>query len=335
MVDTLVRRLHAPDRVALPGPHLGLTWRPVARGDLDQIRHLTQVTEEANKVVRRTPDYQLNQFVDESVEGRYADAIIGVDGAGEVQAFGLAYLYREDTEVARAELFAATMPKWRGRGIGRALLTWQDARARQLLLAHWGADSTMPARISNVVEAHQRDRRQLYAAAGYAPTSLLGVYRHDLREVPRVQAGAGIEVRNLRPGDRERVHRLHQVQVLANGNTLAQAERWWNRIDASLDEDLSFVAIGEGRLLAYTLVCHHSRSWLAGVDADASIEARGPLDDENVRLLLSHTLQWCQDANFTGISTEASLAHVGDTAPILEEMGFNKIGLRMVYTVDL
>ncbi|MBD3688836.1 GNAT family N-acetyltransferase [Nanchangia anserum] len=338
MAVSLVERLAPPPSAPLPGRHLGLTWRDVAARDIDAIDNLTRITEKDNAVVRRTPSRQLRGFLDEACQGHHASAIVGVDSDGDIQAFGLVRLYREDREVARAELFAATMPKWRGRGIGRALLTWQDARARQLLVESWGPESTLPARISNVVESHQRDRRQLYVAAGYAPTSFLGVYRHSLRPLPPAPVlPDGYRVRALDlDGDLVDVRRLHDAKAAGQGASRVQAERWWRRVIDSVDAELSSVcADANGRISAFALVCRHSTSWIAGVDADAAIEASGPTSDDQWAGAIARTLRGADAENFEGVSIETVLRGVDGRDVALEAVGFTKIGVRMVYTVDL
>lgn len=337
MVSSLAERLQPREVAPCPGSHLGLSWRPLTETDTPALERLIRITETDNQVVRHTPLSQMRSLIAEAAEGRYADGIVGVDAAGDIQAFGLARLYREDREVARAELFAATMPKWRGRGIGRSLLAWQDARARQLLIEAWGPDSTLPARISNVVEAHQRDRRQLYAAAGFSPASFIGVYRHSLAgPIEAVAPAACCTVRELREGDLVDVRRLHDAKAAGQGASHAQAGRWWSRVVDSLDPHLSSVcADTEGRISAFCLVCRHSTTWLAGVDADAAIEASGPSTDATWAAVLTRTLQRARAEGFGGLSIETPLSHVEGRNVVLEALGFDKIGVRMVYTVDL
>ncbi len=336
MVVSLAQRLAPVDHAPIPGSHLGLTWRKVTLSDSEELQRLTRITEHESTAIRRTPVAQLDGFIEESCEGRYADALVGVDSAGVIQAFGLVRLYREDREVARAELFAATMPRWRGRGIGRALLAWQDARARQLLVDAWGPDSTLPARISNVVEAQQRDRRQLYAAAGYTPTSFIGVYLHNLDEVPAPECGCSCQVRPLQEHDLPDVRRLHNAKAAGQGASRAQAQRWWNRVSRSLDPHLSFVCVDdEGRVQAFALVCRHSTTWLAAVDADAAIEASGPSTDDPWAAVIARVIEQARREGLGGVSIETTLSRVEGRDVALEALGFNKIGVRMVYTVDL
>lgn len=332
MLASLEERLHPPAHALTPASHLGLTWRRASVGDLAALDSLVRITEDDNAVVRRTPTDQLKSLLGEAEEARYADGIVGIDARGIIQAFGAVRLYREDREVARAELFAATMPKWRGRGIGRALLTWQDARARQLLIDHWGADSRLPARISNVVEAHQRDRRQLYAAAGFTPSSLIGVYRHQLDHFSQCSCEG---IRPIADVDLSVVEQLHARASRDVGASAAQAARWWRRVAESLDPDLSLVHDGDGGIDAYALVCRHSTTWLAGVDADASIESYGPGLSAPVMALLTCVMHAAHSAGLAGLSTEAPVATLTDRSPELQKLGFSAIGVRMVYTIDL
>ena len=106
--------------------------------------------------------------IDASGQGRVLarqfDSAIPYEGFGRAAAF--VHAPRGDETHARVFIAASVDPSWRGRGIGRALLTWQDDRARQILAT---LDPDLPGRIAAYVDEDLEDRRRLYAAAGFSP----------------------------------------------------------------------------------------------------------------------------------------------------------------------
>lgn len=117
----------------------------------------------------------------------------GADGAaapGPLRAFGHVDVPPGDATVARAILLGGVHPDRQGEGIGRELLAWQVARARQLLAASALADESVPAWIV----VHMEDDgpvslARTYERAGFAVRRYYADLRRDL-SVPISPASA-------------------------------------------------------------------------------------------------------------------------------------------------
>lgn len=157
------RRFDAPASAALPGPHLGLTWRTLEPGDGADVHALWDRSDAVDVHGDSTTRGELEEAL--RAAARSGDTLGGFDPEGILRA-AAALVLTSRADTAEVRLRATVDPGTRGRGIGKALLGWQDDRARQLLAASAPAG---PARIVIDVGRHQGDRRRLYAAAGFAP----------------------------------------------------------------------------------------------------------------------------------------------------------------------
>ena len=179
-MSTLRERLGSLPAAPVPPVHLGLYWRPSRETDSWKIRELIHLTEQHSHPARPTSEGEISRLTHALSHPELQDCLIGLDSRGNLAAFGSVTLQPDEKSYARADLFAVTAEHWRGRGIGRALLAWQDVRARELMLDYYGQDYDRPAQIRNVVDERAGDRRMLYAAAGFSAQRTIKVFSHLL-----------------------------------------------------------------------------------------------------------------------------------------------------------
>ncbi|UFU01621.1 GNAT family N-acetyltransferase [Ruania suaedae] len=154
----------------VPGRHLGLRWRPLETADEDGVRMLLTRVLAVDRGCHPAPAELSPRLLADGGCDLETDSLAGFDPGGVLRA--VATVRRTG---AVAHLAAELEPSWRGRGIGRALLRWQDARARGL-----GA-----ARTEIVVDEQLIGRRRLCAAAGYAPVARLHILEGTLAQLTR------------------------------------------------------------------------------------------------------------------------------------------------------
>ncbi|MDR1428490.1 MAG: GNAT family N-acetyltransferase [Bifidobacteriaceae bacterium] len=202
---SIAERVRAPRHPELPSPHLELEWRRLAPTDAGQLQALIREADEAEGAVI---DSVADVLVDLIVRDEYAslDAIGGFDRAGVLRAYAAVHLWPVG-DIANVVFYGATDPTWVGRGIGRALLAWQEGRGRQLLARVPGAGM---AQLSSYVEEAAADRRRLLVAAGFSPLRTYLKMRRDLAApIPEPEFPPGFVIKNASDVSEAAVRHAH------------------------------------------------------------------------------------------------------------------------------
>lgn len=167
-----------------------LTWRRARRTD---IRRIHALVAEAGRV-----DHPRTRFAKDQIAiglsgahfSRRTDSMIALGPDGMAIAFGTAKRTEDPTTEVEVALEGTVRPDHRGLGIGRALLSWQEARARQIL-TETGGD--LPAIITVASREENPQNQALYASTGFAPVRWwLELWRPLSAELPATALPAGI-----------------------------------------------------------------------------------------------------------------------------------------------
>ena len=362
-MSTLRERLGSLPAAPVPPAHLGLYWRPSRETDSWKIRELIHLTEQHSHPARPASEGEITRLTQALSHPELQDCLIGLDSRGNLAAFGSVTLQPDEKTYARADLFAVTAEHWRGRGIGRALLAWQDVRARELMLDYYGEDYERPAQIRNVVDERAGDRRMLYAAAGFSAQRTIKVFSHHLApatlaELPGkfpIKDVRIVSARRLSPDQWEEIKALHVANSARLYAAKGDASRWWGRVVANLAPDLSFVAVSmsSGRVLAYCLVVYRnlcqssclesegaSNQIIPAVAVDIFGDDRRNADSHGsdyavLKHVLSQVLIACADSGYKQVFAEDNYPKLGDLSRVCTACDFQLAGARMIYTVEL
>jgi GNAT superfamily N-acetyltransferase len=174
----------------VPGAHLGLEWSGIIPADTDSIVALARRCEDVDAARVRVPRVVLERVL----TGSPADSVsmVGRDRGGVPRACASVRLAPGGGEVAVRALID---PTWRGRGVGRAVLAWQDRWARHFV------EASSPSTVAVPIAASLIDRRRLYTAAGFSCRARIELYSQDLTEAPRDSIVPDWTFRSLAPTD--------------------------------------------------------------------------------------------------------------------------------------
>lgn len=186
----------------LPPDDLGLRWRAITLDDIDLWHALEGELETHDDLTER---YDRDDLVEELTGGSHKDpardSLIGVDSGGVARAFGQIEAL-PGTSLRRVYLWGGVHPEWRTRGVGRALLAWQLARANEVLGEQRGPGgesvSDVPWRIVVNHREPLADRNALCEAAGLVAIrwfhDMLRPLGDEAEPVPAVTAENGFQV---------------------------------------------------------------------------------------------------------------------------------------------
>lgn len=336
-MPTLRERLRAPERAERPAAHLGLVWRRLGAEDLPAAADLAARCTEADQPVHPLDVAPLAALVGPS-PAMPSDTLGGFGPDGRLEAMAVVYLPPDATDVLRAFLVATIAPTWRGRGIGRALLDWQDARARQLLAAD---GRELPVRIAAHVDAHLADRRRLYVAAGFSPKRTFDTLRRSLAgPLPAVHPPEGLRLVTLADADDPRTEEAlrvaHNEAFTENWGTWPLGPETWRVAQATRTPEWSVLALDTGGAVAgYALTARPpGAGGLAGhTDLLGVLPAwrgRGA-----GRALLSASLAAMAAGGAEAATLDVDSRHPGTAPQLYRSLGYERVGARVLYTLEV
>ncbi len=126
----------------------------------------------------------------------YQDMIFA-QAAGQVIGYGRVEWFQENRGSRIYVHFGYVDPGWRRRGIGQAMLRWQERRLREIATQH---PLDGPRFFQDVVYDSEIARNALVRREGYAPAALEALMvRPGLEDIPEMALPEGLEVRPVQP----------------------------------------------------------------------------------------------------------------------------------------
>ena len=129
----------------------------------------------------------------------YQDVLIA-DVYGQLVGYSRTSWFQLDGTKERIyQSFGYLHPEWRRRGIGRAMLRWNEAHQRQIAGGH---PQDGPRSFESFARDSEAGTHALLQAEGYTPVRFFNqMVRPDLENIPDLPLPAGLEVRPVRPDD--------------------------------------------------------------------------------------------------------------------------------------
>lgn len=154
-----------------------LVWRNPERADLPAIHALLSASGRVDHPRDLVELGELELGFDALRFAAASDAVIGIAPDGGLVAYGEARLGETAETEVQVSLDGTVHPSLRRRGVGRALLEWQEIRGRQLLA---DSPSRLPARMLVGSRAQCAGHLALYEAGGFVPTRWWLTLQRDL-----------------------------------------------------------------------------------------------------------------------------------------------------------
>lgn len=334
---SLPTRVGAPEHLEYPGGHLGLTWAPVSTRDVDDILELFDSCGADEISGSRTTRATIEKWIERSVgQTESNESILGRDQDGTLQAVGAVDLNRGSVTEIQAELIALVRPQWRRKGVGRALLDWQDGRARQLIVT---MNQDLPVTIRTIVKSDNLDRRRLLAAGGFSQAERLFNLRKPLRqddhefgvEAESKLRAAGLDIIEYDESVRSSVYTLHNRLSMTAPFRQPVDEGLWEVQNAGIDASHSIVLVQNGEIVGYALAQTsglNNWAYIARFGVERVFRSTSTERDMIVALLGR-----LYEQNLTDVEVRVQQDQPART--YLEEEGFLEGDSSILYTIDL
>ncbi|MPV37689.1 GNAT family N-acetyltransferase [Georgenia subflava] len=261
MHSPLAVRAQAPLTVD-PPTSPGLGWRALGTADGPALRDLVARIEAADNPPYRTSDEEVLEYFD---TGHAWSAVGGWDEAGTLRAFGFVRVRHSDITLLRAFCSGGVDPLWRGRRAGGALLDWQCARARQMLVE---AGRDAPARIVVHVDDDMVVLARQLLARGFAPRRWYSEMRRDLAQpIPEVPLDTHLSVEPWTEELDDAVRRAHNKAFGDHWGSQPHTPETWNQGRSHFAPGWSFVALDRTsdrtRVAGYLMSGRYDQDWPA------------------------------------------------------------------------
>jgi GNAT superfamily N-acetyltransferase len=336
---TIAERVRAPREPEPPSPHLQLEWRPLAPTDVDQLVKLISEADEAEGAEMESSAAVLVDLVGRNY-GEQMATLGGFDRAGLLRAYAGVLLW-PGGDVATVVFYGAVDPTWSGRGIGRALLAWQEGSGRQLLSHVPGSG---PARLSAFVEEAAADRRRLYLAAGFSPKATYLRLRRDLAApIEPAAFPDGLEVRCAASLPESAVREAHIQGSHANWGEGALTPELWHREWGRYRPEWSFAVIdpaeGPDVVVGYALARPRYEAFAPRGRTEGLIHRLGVIPSHRGRgigrALATRAMQAIADSGlrFATAVTDPDVPNSGFA--LYDDLGFARTTRAIVYGVNL
>ncbi|MGX5682032.1 GNAT family N-acetyltransferase [Schumannella luteola] len=252
-------RVSAPAVLDLPTGPGALSWRSATVADIPALYALEREVSAADHPHYTTPLEEFEDDFSASFIDTATDTVVAVEPDGTIQGWGLVILSPGQRTLVRTILAGSVRPSARGRGIGRRILSWQIARAEQLLAS---SDKTLPGWVLAYVQENVADARALFERAGLSIARYFLELRRDLSQ-PIPELGGELTIERFTP---ERSVAVHAAVVDAFQDHWASQpmsdEQWESFTARSIARpDLSAVAIIDGEVAGFVLVSVNEEDW--------------------------------------------------------------------------
>ncbi len=238
----------------------GLAARPIEEDDAPALHALERAIAAADHPNWAWTEEELRDDLGHSWVDRERDTLVVLDGATPV-AYGSAVLAPVRETGVRVRLEGGVHPEWRGRGIGRRLLAWQEARGLQLL---GGCTEQLPGWLAVDADERATASQRLLHRAGFDVVRYFNELQRDLAApIPELAPPAGIRFERL-TADRVEAVRQAKNEAFRDhwGSQPTPEEQWETYLGSSTTrQDLSFVALDGERVVGLLISEVNPEEW--------------------------------------------------------------------------
>lgn len=329
----LKHRVSASSSVELPASDKDILWRRAHHGDIPEMVKLANACHTADSPWEVTEADDFKFMFDDPDVDLTQDSAIAFDPQGRAIAYGLVVMSREHETLVWVSLDGVVHPERRGRGIGSALLLWQEQRGLQMLSA---LDTCLPALLAADFWEGSDPGAHFLKAHGYASKRWwLELERQLHTPLPILTLPRKYRIEGYQ-GTEEASRLVHNLAFRDHWGSQPVNEQEWTRNDvqSSTRTDLSFVVKGPGsndtdEVLAYVICAVSQAEWKARGRSFGYIEVIGV--HPRVRglgiasSLLVHAMKALRSEGLDSVVLHADAESYTGAVKIYERLGFKTV----------
>lgn len=212
---------------ALPAAD-GLMFRPLAPADLEPWLALIERISTAENAHWHETRSDLLEVFESTTNDPALNTVVGLDAGGVPRAYGRV---EKNPGSAAAYAFGGVDPYWQRRGIGGAILAWQEEKVRN----RFAVEGQVPPLARTYMAEDNAGPRALFSVAGYEVVRYFNEMLRPLAELPDVPAPAGVSIVPFRRELGPTVRLAHNEAFADHWGSEPRTEQQWGFL---LDHEL-------------------------------------------------------------------------------------------------
>ncbi|TFD66871.1 GNAT family N-acetyltransferase [Cryobacterium ruanii] len=339
----LSSRLTAPAQLPVPEHADIARWRPATADDIDAIWQLEKAIGRAdhpNYVLERE---EVGKAFGFSFVNADTDTLVALGADGRLVAHGIVVLQVGQQTLVKCNLGGGVLPEMRGRGLGRALLNWQVARARQQLAT---SDKQLPGWITASCDERAPQNGRLYERFGLVATRyFLTLDRMLADPIRAVELGDGIRLTGYTPELSAAVHAARDVAFMDHWSSQPIPDESWIAYvtGPTFVDELSFVAFatepdGSEEVVGFIMSSVNEEDWAVAGFRSSYIGLVGVLSGWRGRhiaqALLAAQLAASREAGHERATLDVDSASPTGALDLYTGMGFFATNRELAYVLE-
>lgn len=255
----------------------------------------------------------------------------------ELYCYGYVRIKEDDDILATCQ--GGVDPQVRGRGIGRALVTWQTEEAKRLL----GQTQAQSPKIAFQVEQGYSDLEAHLIDLGYEWARTFYDLRAPLDQaVQKIELGPFLTIKPWNDFDEEKIWQTASRVAQENNSSSAQTMESWMAGRGAFRPDWSFVAVdtsGDRPLIAgFVMSSKYAQDWSVLGWREGTIDMLGLLQDYRdthlAAALVAATMQAQLNDGMQAVSAGLSSRNHSAAISIYDSLGFTTVSTARLYIRD-